>query len=151
MHIKEVLKVVDIVEKPSIPPNEKRINHFNEYNGVLYLSTQYGISLYDIERLEFGDSYFIGNQGTRINVLQTTILEPFIYAATSLSSEGLKRADVENPNLIDFEEWTTIRTGAMFGVQAFAGDLYYARTNNAFFKFQEGSDQQIAQFCYAES
>ena len=34
-----ILKVVDILDKPTIPPNNKKINHFNEYNGSLYIST----------------------------------------------------------------------------------------------------------------
>ena len=54
-----VLTVVDIIDKPTIPPDNKRINHFNEYNNVIYISTDYGVSVYDLERLEFGDTYFI--------------------------------------------------------------------------------------------
>ena len=38
----------------------KKINHFNENNGLVYISTDYGISVFDLERLEFGDTYFIG-------------------------------------------------------------------------------------------
>ena len=68
-----ILKVVDILEKPTIPPNRKRINHFNEYNGNLYISTGFGISVYDLERLEFGDTYFIGDLGSQINITQTTV------------------------------------------------------------------------------
>ena len=29
-----ILTVVDIIEKPNIPPDDKRINHFNEYGEV---------------------------------------------------------------------------------------------------------------------
>lgn len=34
-----VLSVVDILEKQNISPLNKRINHFNEYEGLLYIST----------------------------------------------------------------------------------------------------------------
>src|SRR5690606_13283951 len=60
----EILTIVDILDKQTIPPNLKRINHFNEDNGVVYISTNYGISVYDLERLEFGDTYYIGPGGT---------------------------------------------------------------------------------------
>src|SRR5690606_4184334 len=60
----EILSVVDILDKQTIPPNLKRINHFNIIDGVVYISTLYGISVYNLERLEFGDSYFIGNGGS---------------------------------------------------------------------------------------
>ena len=45
----EVLKVVDIVNKVTIPSSQKRINHFNELNSLLYIATDYGISIYDLE------------------------------------------------------------------------------------------------------
>ena len=47
----DILTVVDILDKPTIPPDRKRINHFNEYNGNLYISTQYGISVFDLAAL----------------------------------------------------------------------------------------------------
>ena len=34
----EVLKVVDIRDKQNIPPNKKRINHFTERDGKIYIS-----------------------------------------------------------------------------------------------------------------
>ena len=49
----DVLKVIDIINKTTIPPNNKKINHFNEHNGLVYISTDYGISVYDIDNLEF--------------------------------------------------------------------------------------------------
>ena len=50
----QVVQIVDILEKPSIPPNIKRINHFYEYGAQLYIATDYGISVYDLNALEFG-------------------------------------------------------------------------------------------------
>ncbi|MEZ4777955.1 MAG: two-component regulator propeller domain-containing protein [Flavobacteriaceae bacterium] len=120
-----ILKVVDILDKPTIPPNRKRINQFYEHDGNLFIATEYGISVYDIARLEFGDTYFIGALGTQINVTQTTILPPYIYAATM--EEGLKRALANSDNLIDYEEWETIASGPLLGVQSLGDDIYIAR------------------------
>ena len=39
----EVIRVVDIVDKPTIPPNQKKINHILEYNGILYFATDFAI------------------------------------------------------------------------------------------------------------
>ena len=74
----EINKVVDIVDKPTIPPNQKNINHILEYNNILYIATDFGISLYDINALEFGDTYFIGPNGSQIEVRQTTIFGEYI-------------------------------------------------------------------------
>ncbi|QNJ97631.1 type IX secretion system anionic LPS delivery protein PorZ [Constantimarinum furrinae] len=117
-----VLKVVDILEKPTIPPDRKRINHFYEYEGNLYISTQYGISVYDLDALEFGDSYFIGDLGAQINIKQTTVFGQFIYAASN--EGGLRRALVASEDLIDYEEWTTLSGGVFNGIQTLNNELY---------------------------
>ncbi len=125
----DILKVVDILEKPTIPPNRKRINHFNEYNGKLYIATDFGISVYDLERLEFGDSYFIGDLGTQINISQTTVSGEFIFASST--EGGIRRALVDNTNLINYEEWTTFNGGVNWiGVQALGEEVYAMRTDS---------------------
>lgn len=101
----DVITVVDILNKPSIPPNVKKINHIYEFNGLVYISCDFGISTYSLENLEFEDSYFIGNTGGQISVKQTTIKDDYIYAVTI---EGVKRALHADPNIIDFSLWQTI-------------------------------------------
>jgi streptogramin lyase len=132
-----ILKVVDILEKPTIPPDRKRINHFYEYEGNLYIATQYGISVYDLEALEFGDSYFIGDLGAQINITQTTVFGPFIYAASN--EGGLRRALVANDNLIDYEEWTTLSSGVFNGIQALNNELYAQIGSRRVSRFSPGS------------
>ncbi len=116
--------VVDIIDKPTIPPNDKRINHFMIYNEIAYISTNYGISLYDINNLEFGDTYFIGDGGAQIKVNQTTIFEDNIYAATAV---GISRAVVENTNLIDFNQWTRIFGANWVGIVSIGDKLFASR------------------------
>ncbi len=128
-----ILTVVDILDKQVIPPNQKNINHFDEYNDSLYISTEYGISVYNLATLEFGDTYFIGAGGTQINIAQTTVAEPYIFAATA--SNGIKRALLENENLIDFQQWTTIQNGNFKGIQKLGTELYVANTGNTVFNF----------------
>jgi len=103
----KVITVVDILNKPSIPPNIKRINHIYEFNGLVYLSCDFGISSYSLDNLEFEESYFIGNAGGQISVKQTTIKDQYIYAATI---EGIKRAQHADSNIIDFSLWETLTT-----------------------------------------
>ena len=128
----DVLSVVDILDKPTIPPDKKRINHFNEKDGNLYVSTQYGISVFDLEALEFGDTYFIGDSGTQINITQTTIDGPYIFAASA--QEGIRRAMYEDDDLIDFQNWSTITTGGFNGIQTLEESLYVLNTANTVFR-----------------
>ena len=128
-----VLTVVDILDKPTIPPDLKSINHFYEYNSVVYISTDFGISVYDLERLEFGDTYFIGNGGTQIIVNQVAVFEDIIYAACG-DNNGIKRASVSDPGLIDSSSWEQISTGTFLGVQDIQDKLYTTRNNNRIYE-----------------
>ncbi|MEH6534822.1 MAG: two-component regulator propeller domain-containing protein [Psychroserpens sp.] len=125
----EILSVVDILEKETISPALKRINHFYEFEGLLYISTDYGISVYDLTNLQFGDTYFLGNGGSQITINQTTIFEGSIYAACG-SNNGLRKADLANPNLIDFQQWTTTNNGNFSAVQSVGSKLYTLQSNN---------------------
>ncbi|MEP1487930.1 MAG: ABC transporter substrate-binding protein [Algibacter sp.] len=123
-----VLSVVDIVGKATIPTGDKRINHINAYENVIYISTNYGISVFDLERLEFGDTYFIGNSGSQLEVSQTTIFNGFIYAACQDGS-GIRKAELINPNLIDYQNWQEITSGNYIGVETLENNLYAVNTN----------------------
>ena len=84
---------------------EKSINDIFEYQGKLYLSTSFAIIEYDIDQLEFGDTFFIGNNSTDIKINEIIVLNDFIYAATE---RGIYKADINNANLIDFNNWNLI-------------------------------------------
>lgn len=123
-------KVVDIFEKQTIPANTKIINDITEINGLIYISTNFGISLYNLERLEFDDTYFIGPNGSQVQVRQTILFDDgFLYAATN---QGIFRALATNENLIDFNNWSQFRTGSWLGIQGFLGDLYYINSRTLF-------------------
>ena len=128
-----ILKVVDILDKPTIPPNNKKINHFNEYNGSLYISTGYGISVYNLDALEFGDTYFIGDLGSQINITQTTVQGVLIYASSS--GNGIKSALVADDNIIDYQQWTTVIGGGYKGIQSLGSELYTVNNSNTILKF----------------
>jgi hypothetical protein len=77
----ELLKVVDVINKVTVPSSQKQINNFNEVGEVVYIATDYGISVYNLNNLEFGDTYYIGANGAQVIVNQTTVLNGQIYAA----------------------------------------------------------------------
>ncbi|NEV92865.1 T9SS type A sorting domain-containing protein [Psychroflexus sp. YR1-1] len=132
-----IFTVVDIRDKISIAPNEKRINHFFEFDGILYIATDFGIAEYNLENLEFEESFFIGNTGGKIQVNQIGIFEGRIYAATT--AEGIKTASIENPNLIDFQNWQTEYPGNWKGVLSFSNSVFGLRNNNSIYSLETGS------------
>ncbi|CDF81059.1 immunoreactive 84kD antigen PG93 [Formosa agariphila KMM 3901] len=141
-----VLHVVDIVDKPTIPPTNKRINHINEYEGVLYISTNYGISVYNLSRLEFGDTYFIGDSGVQTIITQTTVSNGYIWAS-GLNATGIKRAELSNTDLIDYNQWTKISLGNYTSVQAVSDNVYATNTNREIFRIENNSNlNRLKQF-----
>lgn len=134
----DVLTIIDIFDKPTISPENKIINHFNEYDGVVYISTDYGISVYDLNNLEFGDTYFIGDFGSQIKVKGTTIYNDYIYAV-SLDA-GARKGLVTNPNLIDYQQWETISgISNLSGVESIENRLFAIRTNGRMYEIVDDS------------
>ena len=137
------LTVVDIIEKPTIPPNDKKINHFTRDGDLVYIATDYGISVYNINSLEFGDTYYIGPNGSQLKVTQTTIFEGNLYASTE---QSLYRADLLNPNLIDYNQWESFRPGNWVGIQAVADKIYVARSNRRVYELNNIAISQVAAY-----
>ena len=129
----ELLKVIDIVAKTTIPSSQKQINHFNENGEDVYIATDYGISVYNLNNLEFGDTYYIGTNGSQIKIKQTAIFNNEIYAACG-SNEGIKKASLSNPSLINFQFWTTLITGNFTNIAAINTQLYTVNSNSRIFE-----------------
>ena len=109
---------------------EKSINHISEFNNKLYLSTPFAVVVYDIEKLEFGDTYFIGNNSSSVKINETIISNDIIYAATE---EGVFKADITSNLLIDFNNWQRLFNGRDFkGVTTFKNDLYVIENSKLF-------------------
>ncbi|MEM6516514.1 MAG: ABC transporter substrate-binding protein [Bacteroidota bacterium] len=135
---KSILSVVDILEKETISPALKRINHINENEGFIYISSDFGISVYDLDLLQFGDSYFIGDNGAQIQINQTEIFNGMIYAACG-SNAGIRRAPLSNPNLIDFEQWTSIASGNYTAIESTVDNLYALELNGVLNEVNNGA------------
>lgn len=145
----EVTTVVDIIDKPTIPPDRKRINHFNEFNSLVYIASDFGISVYDLSAFEFGDTYFIGPNGSQIPINQTAVFGDYIYSATNSGPDvgnGVRRALVESPNLIDFQEWTAISLGSYVGIEVVDNKLYTVRASGLAFEIDGASFTQVGAF-----
>jgi hypothetical protein len=100
---------------------EKRINHISEQNKMLYISTPFAIVVYDIDKLEFGDTYFIGAASSSVKINQTLIVNDQIYAATE---NGIYKANLSSPNLIDFNNWELIFNDSFSHITGFNGEIY---------------------------
>ncbi|WP_264566210.1 T9SS type A sorting domain-containing protein [Flavobacterium sp. N3904] len=115
-----ILKVVDIINN-NLPTSVKRINSFMEFGGIVYVSADFGIVQFNLTTSQFGDTYYIGDNGAELRVTQTTVYNGFIYASTS---SGIRKGDITNPNLIDYKQWQQMASGDWSGIAAFGSQLY---------------------------
>jgi ligand-binding sensor domain-containing protein len=127
-----ILNVVDIINK-SIPQNVKRVNHFMDDNGVIYVSCDFGIVQYNLNTLQFGDTYFIGPNGSQISIVQTALFNGNIYAASK--NNGILAAVFSNPNLNDFSQWYTIASFGWSGIEKIGNNLVATTNNGSLQKF----------------
>ena len=100
-----IINIYDILNKPTIPANSKKINHFSETDSQLIISTGYGISVYNLGEFEFGDTYYIGDFASLLNITSTIVDDNYIYASSP--NLGILRADLD-VSLIDYNNWENI-------------------------------------------
>jgi hypothetical protein len=134
-----MLNIVDIINK-QLPSNIKKINHFMEYEGIVYVSCDFGIVQFNLATMLFGDTYFIGNNGAESSVTQTAVFNGYIYAATI---DGIRRADITNKNLIDFNQWAIVASGAWSSIEAFGTELIAINTSGYIHQYNAGSNSFI--------
>lgn len=123
----------DVINRGSIPPNRKRINSFYEYENKLYISAAFGIVILDLNTLLFGDTYFMGPGGQQINVLNTIVFQDQLVAVTQ--QNGIRTADVNNPNLIDFNLWSTFDGGFWLKAVVFENQLIGLNTDGYIYRY----------------
>ena len=134
-----MLNIVDIINK-QLPSNIKKINHFMEFEGIVYVSCDFGIVQFNLSTMLFGDTYFIGNNGAEIRVMQTAVFNGFIYAATI---DGVRRANIASKNLIDFNQWSIVASGSWSSIESFDTELIAINTSGYIHKYNAGSNSFI--------
>jgi hypothetical protein len=119
-----VLQKRGIIDEVPVTPTLKNINNFYEYQDKIYISCDYGISVFDLNTLEFGDTLIIGNNGSFAKVFQTTVIDNELYAVTQF--DGLKKVDITNPFMVDYDQWDVFHPGFWNGIVTFQNQLIIA-------------------------
>jgi hypothetical protein len=110
----------------------KSINHISEFGNTLYLATSFAIVEYDLEKLEFGDTFFIGNSSTSLEINKTLIFNDRIYAVTE---DGILSANVTSNLLIDFNNWKQEFSGRNFSQISVFNNQIYVSEGSILFQF----------------
>lgn len=83
-------------------PGSKKINGFYKYQNILFVSTPFAVIEYNLNTLEFGDTFYIGSGSSAVYINQILVKNDTLYAATE---NGIYQANVNDPFLIDFNNW----------------------------------------------
>ncbi len=124
-----------------IPPNKKKINHIYEHNAKLYISCDFALVEFKLTDFTFGDTFYISPVGAQTEVLETTVFNDEIYAVTL--NNGIRKAPLSNPNLVDFSIWQTFDSGFWRGIVTFNNQLVAANANNVIYRFAGNSPTAI--------
>ena len=81
----------------------KTINNVVFKDELAYCACGFGIVVFDLNRREVKDTYYIGPEGGFVNVTDIAFYNGRIYASTS---DGLYYADENSPNLANYALWT---------------------------------------------
>ena len=97
---KNVVNLTDIKQKNIV--GGKNINTIFCLNSMAYLGCEFGIVVVDINRKEIKDTYYIGPNGTNINVKGIAFDGTNLLAATE---NGIYKANYNDPNIFNYTAW----------------------------------------------
>ena len=99
-HDGSIKNMSDIKDKNIV--GNKSINNVFFDGDLAYVACGFGIVVFDLKKEEVKDTYYIGNQGSAMNVTDVAIFNNRIYASTDA---GLYYADLNATNLSNYAAW----------------------------------------------
>lgn len=117
----------------------KRINHISIFGNFAYLSTDFGVVVFDLSKLEIKETFRdLGLAGQSIKVFQSTFYNDSIFLATE---KGVLAGDL-NDNLLDFSNWRRYNTGTFSGaiqsITTFNNKVFVAVNGVEIYEYSNG-------------
>ncbi len=98
-----VVNLADIKRKPVA--GDKNIYNVSFSGDEAYFSCGFGIVVLNLVKNEIKDTYFIGDEGSMLQVNDVAVFGNTVYASTTA---GILYADRENTNLLDYRNWSRV-------------------------------------------
>ncbi|MGA9212878.1 T9SS type A sorting domain-containing protein [Kaistella sp.] len=111
---------------------DKKINHISITGNLAVISVGYGVSVFRLDKKEFGDSSFFTNAGTYEAAKEATIKENTVYVVTAT---GLKSHEM-NVNFPIYNTWNMVSAGSF--TQIASGSIL-AYANSSTVKYGDGN------------
>ncbi len=133
----DIVNISDIYRKNM--SGSKQINHIYFYNNYAYLACDFGITILDLDKQEFTETYIIGEAGSTEKVIKTCIQNSDIYA---LTENNILIGNTSN-NLINYQNWNKLQlpepTQKNIDMYLIQNDIYLLKTNNILYKYTNNS------------
>lgn len=133
----DIVNISDIYRKNM--SGSKQINHIYFYNNYAYLACDFGITILDLDKQEFTETYIIGEAGSTEKVIKTCIQNSDIYA---LTENNILIGNTSN-NLINYQNWNKLQlpepTEKNIDMYLIQNDIYLLKTNNILYKYTNNS------------
>ena len=118
----------------------KRINQVLVNGNFAYLSSDFGLVVFDLQMLEVKEAWRdLGPAGEKIKIYQSTVKGDSIFLATE---EGVLAGDLDD-NLLDFNSWKRFTAGAFAGdvqsITNFNNKIYTAINGSGIHRYENGS------------
>lgn len=107
----------------------KRINHISITGNQAVISMGYGISVFNLDKKEFGHSTFFGKNGVYDAVKEAVIKDNTVYAITA---SGIKKHPIDTSMLI-YDNWATAASGSFNNIDIENGLISYSSDSQAWF------------------
>lgn len=105
----KIINISDIKRK--IIPGKKNINEVYFNAGLAYISCGFGIVVFDTEKMEIKNTYYLGNGISTLEVYQVTKNDTAVFAATPT---GIYYGN-NNKNLSNYQNWKSLNNGLAAG------------------------------------
>ncbi len=118
----------------------KKISHISVNGNFAYISTDYGLVVFDLIQLEVKETWRdLGPAGEKIKIYQSTFFSDTIFLATE---QGVLAGDMDE-NLLDFNNWLRFNTGVFNGdiqsITMFNDNVYAAINGSGIHRYENGS------------
>lgn len=138
----EIINFNTLKNSPTIS-GSKRINHIAIQGNFAYLSTDFGVVVFDLVQLAVKETWRdIGTGGTELEINQSTFYNDSIFLATET---GVLAGNL-NDNLLDYNNWKRFNTGVFNGeiqtITNFNEGVYAAVNESGIYQY-DGSTWQI--------
>lgn len=122
----------------------KKINHITVNGNFAYLSTDYGVAVFDLTQLEVKETYRdLGVAGAALKIYKSTFKGDSIFIATEL---GVLAGDLDD-NLLDYAKWKRFNTGIFSSsinhVTIFNAHVYTAINGLGIYRYENNGSWQL--------